>query len=109
METRNLSLIEMETGMCERSQYRLTGLSGETQVQLSESVNFRILLYRFRVKDRPPLFLVNCSIASWLNLIESFFGKMAKNLLRSIRVASADELKTRDQRNVSGLPLEIQI
>lgn len=32
---------------------------------------------------------------SWLNLIESFFGKMAKTLLRGIRVASAEELKTR--------------
>lgn len=32
---------------------------------------------------------------SWLNLIESFFGKLAKTLLRGIRVASADELKTR--------------
>ncbi len=32
---------------------------------------------------------------SWLNLIESFFGKMAKTLLRGIRVSSANELKTR--------------
>jgi transposase len=32
---------------------------------------------------------------SWLNLIESFFGKMAKTLLRGIRVASAGELKAR--------------
>jgi transposase len=32
---------------------------------------------------------------SWLNLIESFFGKMARTLLRGIRVASADELKAR--------------
>lgn len=32
---------------------------------------------------------------SWLNLIESFFGKMARTLLRGIRVASAEELKTR--------------
>jgi transposase len=32
---------------------------------------------------------------SWLNLIESFFGKMAKTLLRGIRVSSADELKAR--------------
>ena len=32
---------------------------------------------------------------SWLNLIESFFGKMAKTLLRGIRVTSADELQTR--------------
>jgi transposase len=30
---------------------------------------------------------------SWLNLIESFFSKMARTLLRGIRVASADELK----------------
>jgi len=32
---------------------------------------------------------------SWLNLIESFFGKMARTLLRGIRVASKEELKTR--------------
>jgi transposase len=32
---------------------------------------------------------------SWLNLIESFFAKMTKTLLRGIRVASADELKAR--------------
>ena len=32
---------------------------------------------------------------SWLNLIESFFGKMARTLLRGIRVASAEELKAR--------------
>jgi len=33
--------------------------------------------------------------ASWLNLIESLFGKMVKTLLRGIRAASADELKAR--------------
>ena len=32
---------------------------------------------------------------SWLNLIESFFGKMAKTLLRGIRVNSIEELKAR--------------
>ena len=32
---------------------------------------------------------------SWLNLIESFFGKRARTLLRGIRVASSQELKTR--------------
>ena len=32
---------------------------------------------------------------SWLNLIESFFGKMARTLLRGIRVRSKGELKTR--------------
>ena len=34
---------------------------------------------------------------SWLNLIESFFGKMAKTLLRGIRVASAVELQARTE------------
>ena len=32
---------------------------------------------------------------SWLNLIESFFGKMANTMLRGIRVASKAELKER--------------
>jgi transposase len=32
---------------------------------------------------------------SWLNLIESFFGKMARTLLRGIRVASSEELQMR--------------
>jgi transposase len=32
---------------------------------------------------------------SWLNLVESFFSKMARTLLRGIRVASADELRAR--------------
>jgi len=32
---------------------------------------------------------------SWLNLIESFFGKMAKTLLRGIRVSSKEELRAR--------------
>ena len=32
---------------------------------------------------------------SWLNIIESFFGKMARTFLRGIRVSSKDDLKTR--------------
>ncbi len=32
---------------------------------------------------------------SWLNLVESFFAKMAKSMLRSIRVSSKQELKDR--------------
>lgn len=35
---------------------------------------------------------------SWLNLIESFFGKMAKTMLRSIRVSSKQELKNRIEK-----------
>ena len=32
---------------------------------------------------------------SWLNLVESFFGKLARTLLRGMRVDSVDELKER--------------
>ena len=45
---------------------------------------------------------------SWLNLIESFFGKMAKTLLRGIRVASPEELKARIElylREVNETPI----
>lgn len=37
---------------------------------------------------------------SWLNLVESFFGKMARTLLRGIRVQSKAELKDRIQRYI---------
>jgi transposase len=40
-------------------------------------------------------FIFTPTHGSWLNLIESFFGKMAKTLLRGIRVTSKAELKTR--------------
>jgi transposase len=33
--------------------------------------------------------------ASWLNLVEGFFSKMARSILRHIRVASQPELKAR--------------
>ena len=32
---------------------------------------------------------------SWLNLVESFFGKLTKTLLRGIRVHSKPELRAR--------------
>ena len=40
-------------------------------------------------------FIFTPTHGSWLKLIESFFGKMAKTLLRGIRVKSKEELKTR--------------
>jgi transposase len=40
-------------------------------------------------------FIFTPAHGSWLNLIESFFGKMAKTLLRGIRVTSKAELRTR--------------
>ena len=35
---------------------------------------------------------------SWLNIIESFFAKITHTVLRGIRVASLDELKSRIER-----------
>ena len=52
---------------------------------------------------------------SWLNLVESFFGKMARTLLRGVRVASKEELRERIlryldeiKRGTRRLPLAIQ-
>jgi transposase len=40
---------------------------------------------------------------SWLNLVETFFSKMARSMLRAIRVKSKDELKTRIEQYLSEL------
>ena len=40
-------------------------------------------------------FILTPKHGSWLNLIESFFAKMAKTMLRGIRVASKSELRER--------------
>jgi len=40
-------------------------------------------------------FIFTPTHGSWLNLIESFFGKMTRTLLRGLRVSSKVELKTR--------------
>lgn len=40
-------------------------------------------------------FIFTPTHGSWLNLVEPFFGKMARTMLRGIRVASKDELKAR--------------
>ena len=41
--------------------------------------------------------------ASWLNIIESFFSKMVRNVLREIRVDSLDELKERISQYINKL------
>lgn len=41
--------------------------------------------------------------ASWLNLIETFFGKLARTMLRGIRVKSKDELKARIMSHIEYL------
>jgi len=40
---------------------------------------------------------------SWLNLIEAFFGKMARTMLRGMRVASKEELKERIEKYLTEL------
>ena len=44
--------------------------------------------------------------ASWLNLIETFFSKVARTVLRGIRVASTDELKERLERYIDKINAE---
>jgi transposase len=46
-------------------------------------------------------FIFTPTHGSWLNLIESFIGKMAKTLLRGIRVKFKEELKTRIETYLS--------
>ena len=41
--------------------------------------------------------------ASWLNIIESFFSKMVRSILRGIRVDSLDELKERISQYIDKL------
>jgi transposase len=43
-------------------------------------------------------FILTPTHGSWLNLIEAFFAKMAKTMLRAIRVSSKAELKSRLQQ-----------
>ena len=43
-------------------------------------------------------FIFTPTHGSWLNLIEAFFGKMAKTMLRGIRVSSKAELKERIEK-----------
>lgn len=57
-------------------------LSKETRIYLSSVPN------RFE-------FIFTPKHGSWLNIIESFFGKMARTMLRGIRVHSKEELKER--------------
>jgi transposase len=42
---------------------------------------------------------------SWLNIIEKFFSKMARTILRGIRVKSKDELKNRIRRYIERINL----
>lgn len=63
-------------------------VSKETQAYLSGKPN------RFE-------FVFTPKHGSWLNLIESFFSKMAKSVLREIRVNSIDDLITRIEKYFS--------
>ena len=43
---------------------------------------------------------------SWLNLVECFFSKMTRTLLRGIRVVSKAELKNRIERYIDRINLD---
>jgi len=63
-------------------------LSKETQDFLSKHPN------RFQ-------YVLTPKHGSWLNIVETLFGKMARTFLRHIRVQSLDELKTRILKGVA--------
>lgn len=63
-------------------------LSKETQAFLSQHPN------RFQ-------YVLTPKHGSWLNIVETLFGKMARTFLRHIRVQSLDELKTRILKGVA--------
>ena len=46
-------------------------------------------------------FIFTPTHGSWLNLVESFFGKMAHTMLRHIRVSSKEELKNRIEQYIN--------
>ena len=48
-----------------------------------------------RPAGRPFEFVFTPKHGSWLNLVEGFFSKLARSVLRHIRVASKQELKDR--------------
>ena len=48
-----------------------------------------------RVGEEPNRVRVTPKHGSWLNLVEGFFSKLARSVLRDIRVASKQELKDR--------------
>jgi transposase len=43
---------------------------------------------------------------SWLNLVETLFGKMSRTFLKQIRVASKDELKQRILKGIEEINAE---
>jgi hypothetical protein len=47
------------------------------------------------ISDEDRAWVVDLACGSWLNLIESFFGKLTRTLLRGIRVSSKAESKAR--------------
>ena len=63
-------------------------LSKETQAFLSAHPN------RFQ-------YLLTPTHGSWLNIVETLFGKMARSFLRHIRVQSLDELKSRIHKGIA--------
>ena len=60
----------------------------------NKKMHFWDRLYLATVPNRFE-FIFTPKHGSWLNLVETFFGKMARTFLRGIRVTSKEELKER--------------
>ena len=76
------------------------GLSGQHPDQVDPRQSFRAHLERNQglashTTARRSQFTFTPTHGSWLNLIEGFFSKFARSVLRHIRVASKHELKER--------------
>src|SRR4051812_16372053 len=75
-------------------------LSGQQCDQVDSRQSFRAHLQRNQnlarhATGRPLRVHLHAKHGSWLNLIEGFFSKFARSVLRHIRVASKQELKER--------------
>src|ERR1700674_3710650 len=66
-------------------------LSDEDRAELEQLSRSRTLPHR----EAQRAAILTPKHGSWLNIVETLFGKMARSFLRHIRVQSLDELKAR--------------
>ena len=70
---------------------------------ISQTVYKKLTLNLQKIRDTAFEFVFTPKHASWLNIIETFFSKMARSLLRGIRVDSLNELKMRISQYINKL------
>ena len=59
------------------------------------------LVHRWLVRHPRVHFHFTPTYTSWLNLVETLFGKMARTFLRGMRVASWEELRERILKGIT--------